>query len=222
MSRLVTGVIDEARDRSTAFDPKSQPPGPVYRFLAAYCQELQGKILTIDPAYSGFETTLTYQLPLADHDAGLALGPNRLVSEIIYADPSSVAEPGTLPITLISRDQRHAPNVPHRFAWQEGDILYLRGPASRWTGLVGTIQVRVTQPFADATITALQAPLAVLPLPDTCALAAVEAVAAFMGRRADPPMDLSGVAATAEANALASIMSRMAGTVVFTQDVWEP
>lgn len=220
MSRLVAGIIDAARDRSVSFDPKRQPNGPLYRYLAEYCQRLQGKILAISPAYSGFETTLTYQMPLADFDAGLSLGTTQLVSEVLAVDPSPSG--GTTPILLISREQRHAPNAPRIAAWQEGDRLYLLGPSSRWQNFAGLIEVRLIVPFGDVQVSALASPDALLPLPDTCALAAIEALAAFMGRRASPPEDLSAVAAQAESDALVAVSQKLIGTTFFTADEWQP
>lgn len=223
MARLVTGVIDAARDYHPSFDPKRQPSGPLYRMLATFCAEMQAQIMAIDSATNGFEVTLSYALPLGNHDAGLALGANRLVTDIVAVDPSTATTPGTTPIPLILREQRHARNAPRLFAWQEGERLYLRGPASHWNAWNnGSIQVRVVQAFGDVQVDALQDRDAVLPLPESCADAAAAYLAFRMGFRSDPPLDFGGVYRDAKAAALLAVAQRLVGTTVFTQDDWSP
>lgn len=222
MPRLVENIIDEARDQHPAFDPVSQPDGPTYRALARICQSLQERITALDPSMSSVEVTRTYQLPLADFDAGLALGTSRLVTDVVLVDPMTASPQRSYPIVLVSRDQRAYMSARYpRVAWQEGNRLYLGGPSSRWADLTGTVEVRVVMPFGDTEIEALQAPGATLPLPDEAASAAVMALAAFMGRRNNPPLDLSGLAAGAESLMIDTIAQRLAGLTVETEP-WYP
>lgn len=222
MSRTVASIIDEARDRHPRFDPVRQPNGPVYRALARICQDLQIKLTAIDPSMSSVEVTRTYQLPLADFDAGLALGTTRRVTDIILVDPPTVATPRSYTIALVPRDQR-AWQIDRyrRVAWQEGDRLFLGGPSQRWADQTGTIEVRVAMPLGDVEIAALQVPGATLPLPDECATAVVEALATFMGRRSDPPIDFSDAAAAAEGTAILAATQRLNGLSVDTEP-WYP
>lgn len=229
MSRLVSTLIDAARDQHAAFDRQRTPNGPLYRFLANYCQEVQGKIMAIDPTYGSIEQTIVFSLPLDDFDSGLAIGPGRLVSDIVAVTPESLdAAPTTrsMPVPLLDRQQRFARNGPRLAAWLEGETLYLRAPSTLWTDF-GTIEVQVVQNFIDADVTALQAGNAVLPLPDASAGMVVAALALFMARRghADaivPPIDVSLFAASAAQSAEAfydSVRQRHVGRTFFTADV---
>ncbi len=228
MARLVSGVVNAARDRHAAFDRVRTPDGVLYRFLADYCQEVQGKIMAIDPTYAGVEVTLSFALPLADFDAGMALGPGRIVTDIVAVEPLSAGvDRDTIPIQLISRDQRFARNGPIAAAWQEGENLYLRGPYTRWRDM-GSIEVQVVQSFTDADVTALQAKTAVLPLPDAGAKMATEAMAYLMARRGHndpqlPPIDVGlfrDELSRSEEAFYDAIRQRDVGRVFFTADVW--
>lgn len=226
MTRLVSGVISTARDRHAAFDPKRFPNGMLYRFLADYCQEAQGKIMSIDPTYN-IEITLGFTLPLTDFDAGLALGPGRIVTEVTALDARTVPGPRVSPVALISRDQRFARNGPPVAAWQESEVLYLRGPEIQWRDIV-QVQVQVVESFSDADVTALQTRNAVLPLPNAAALMVIEALAHFMARRGHidpklPPIvlgDFVQAKVGAEESFYRSVADRQVGRAFFTADDW--
>lgn len=223
MSRLVSGVIEEARDGHSSFTPAAHPPGVLYRRLASFCNRVQGRILALSPGHSGIEQTVTFQMPLDDFDAGLNIGPNRIVTDIQLVDPQDIATPRTYPIELISRDQRFAVNGPTAAAWQEGDIVYLRGPGTRWSRFVGTVQVQVIIPFGDTEATALQAPGALLPLPDSFGGVAALDLQAAMALRSSPPLPgFAELAAATEAAALQDFATRLTAVSFFTADVWRP
>lgn len=225
MTRLVSRVISASRDRHAAFDPKRFPNGMLYRFLADYCQEAQGRIMSIDPTYN-IEITLGYTLPLVDFDAGMALGPGRIVTEVTLLDKVTPV-PNIMPVKLISREQRFARNGPSVAAWQEADVLYLRGPERAYKD-IGQVQVQVVEALSDADVDALQLPNAVIPLPDASSLMVTEALANFMARRGHidpklPPIDASSFAAAlgnAEEKFYRSVADRQIGRAFFTADDW--
>jgi len=227
MTRLVSKIVTAARDRHAAFDHKHFPDAMLYRFLADYAQEAQGKIVAIDPTYGVIEITLGYSLPLTDFEAGLYVGPGRLVNEVVALDKKTPV-PNIIPIDLISRDQRFHRNGPRSAAWQEGEVVYLRGPESRFSD-IGSIQIQVIEAFGDADVLAMQQPGAFMPLPDASALMVTEALAHFMARRGTvmkdvPPIDVSEFArarADAEQRFYDSVADRQIGRAFFTADVMD-
>lgn len=225
MSRLASGIIEAARDRSSAFGYSAQPPGPIYRYLADYCGKLQGKMAQIDPSLTTYEVVQSYLLPIDPFDDGLALGDHRRITSITVVDPVTRNPRRTMPVPLLHRDQRFARNTPGGYAWQEGANLYLSGPSSKWRDYnEGTVEITVIAPFGDVEVAALQAPTATLPLPDEAALAAIEMVAAFMARRT-PGMDSSkqeAVAMEAQEEFLKDFASRGVGIEFFTIDEYDP
>lgn len=226
MSRLVSGVITSARDRHKAFDPQRTPNGLLYRFLADYCQEVAGRVLAIDPSYGGMEETIVFSLPLDDFDAGLNLGPGRIVNDIVAVEPVGTAGRQMIPVAHIHRSQRFAANGPSMAAWQEGTILYLRAPAERWQSY-GSIEVQVVQHFTDADVASLQSPAAILPVPDAAAKMVADALAYFMARRGHndanlPPIDVSAFRADlerSEEHFYRAVAQRNVGRTYFTADV---
>jgi hypothetical protein len=226
MSRLVSGVITSARDRHKAFDRQRTPNGLLYRYLADYCDEVRGKVMQLDPSYGGLEETIVYQMPLADFDAGLALGPGRVVNDVVAIEPLGNAGRQMIPVSLISRGQRFASNGPAMAAWQEGTVLFLRAPAERWTSY-GSIEVQVVSQFTDADVVALQNPAAILPLPDAASKMVADALAYFMARRGHndpnlPPIDVDRFERDLEKSEqafLQSVVHRNVGKTYFTADV---
>lgn len=227
MSRLVSGVITAARDYHPAFDRQRNPDGGLYRFLANYCQEAQGKIMAIDPTYGGVEQTIVYSLPLLDFDAGMALGPGRIVNDVVVVNKDTEPKRITHPIPLISREQRYARNVPYPAAWQEGENLYISAPEEKWLPY-GSIEVQVVQNFTDDDVTALQNRAAIVPLPDAAASMVTDALALFMARRGHvdpqlPPIDVADFIERADRSERAfydSVRQRDVGRMFITQDVW--
>lgn len=222
MTRLVSRIITSVRDAHVAFDERTVPSGPLYRRLADVCGEVQARIAALDSTVQGIEQTLVFDLPLGDFDAGLALGAGRIVTDVSALDPDTVpeAQRRRYPIEVISRDQRFAGNGPSMAAWEEGGILYLRGPASAWQRL-GAIEVQTILSFGDTEADALQLPSAVLPLPDAAASLVIAELALFAATR------VKGMSTTAFEREVArrsetfydTITSRIAGRRVFTADV---
>lgn len=227
MTRLVSGVLNAARDRHAAFDAQRNPDPVLLRYLGNFCQEVQGKIMAIDPSYGGIEQTIVFELPLADFDAGMAIGAGRIITDIIAVNKSTEPQRRTWAIPLIAREQRFAKNGPWMAAWQEGENLYLRAPAEGWTNY-GSIEVQVVQNFSDDDLATLMRRDSVLPLPDAAAGMVADALALFMATRghtdpALPPIDVGVFAATARASAEAfydAVRERNVGRMFITQDVW--
>lgn len=227
MARLVSGVIEAARDRHAAFDPQRTPPGPLYRFLGDFCQEVQGRIAEIDPTYGGIEQTIVFSLPLEDFDAGMALGPGRLVTDVVAVNPDTEPKRRTVPVRLIDREQRFAVNGPIAASWQEGENLYLRAPAEMWVAY-GSVEVQVVQNITDDDLRGLMSPVALLPLPDAAARMTADALALFMARRGCtdpnvPALDVAGFerdAAKSEDAFFDAVRQRNVGRQFFTADVW--
>ncbi len=230
MARLVSGVIQTARDYHPAFDEQRNPKGGLYRYLANYCQEVQGKIMAIDPTYGGVEQTMVFSLPLLDFENGMALGPGRLASDVVLVNKDTEPKRKTTPITLIPREHRFTANAPYAAAWQEGENLYLRAPEENYTNY-GSVEVQVVQNFTDDDVASLQNRAAIVPLPDAAASMVTDALALFMARRGHtdpnlPPINLADFIARAAASESAfydAVTQRLTGRVYVTQDVmgWE-
>lgn len=227
MARLVSSIINAARDRHVAFDDRRNPSGPLFRFLAQYTAKLSGKVALIDPDAAGLTTETNVALNVFDFNAGMVLGAGRFVTEVLLIDKVTAVPQQTYPIDLIDPALRFAPNGPARAAWQMGNVLYLRGRAVDWQDY-GSIAVRVVGglPAEGAN----EARLAAMALPDESELACIENVALFMARRghADPklpPIDIGvfkSEAAEAEEAYLDIVRRRVTGRVFFTQDVYRP
>lgn len=227
MPRLVSSVINAARDRHVAFDKQRNPSGPLYRFLGQYMQVLSGKMLLIDPESTGLLAEMTVDLSAYDFDAGVALDTGTLVVEVVLNDPATSIPQRSYPIELIDPAQRFAPNGPRAAAWQIGNVLYLRGRAEDYQNY-GSITLRVTPAVLDQLV--WETAGTALMLPDDAELACVEAVALFMAKRGHndpklPPIDLGAFKATAaeaETDFLNLVRRRVTGRSFFTADVYRP
>lgn len=220
MSLLAGNVIDAARDRHAAFDPKRHPNKMALRFLSSYVKQLHGKITAIDE--DAVRVEITAGLPLADFSAGIPLPVNtRFVAaaSVTYPSPSTFSP---VPLTIIASGERNAFNTPAGAAWQVGGALYLAGDATRWKAF-NSIAISVVTLPVD--LVALQDVLAV---PDAAELACVEAVALFFAKRevqessGDPKIGLSAFVATAtdaEKSYLNDVMNNVAGRTFYTLDV---
>lgn len=211
MTLLAGSVIDAARDRHVSFQPKHQPSGPMLRFLSRYVRELHGKIARLDEDILRVEEVVV--LPLADHTAGIVLPANRTIVEIA-AVPVDGSDP--VIIDLIPAATRNDRNAPFAAAWQVGDRLYLRSPATAWNRMtaVGIWTVPIPVPLVNAA--------SELPVPDTAENAVVEALAAFMASRV-PGLDVGqfkAIAAEAERVFLDDVQNRLGGRTFRTRDVW--
>ncbi len=216
-------VIDKARDRHAAFDRKRVPDRMARRFLSDYARQLAGRVEALDP--DALRVEMVTNLPLADFDAGIALPAGvRYIADIVAKEPDTVANPRTFPVTLINAAQKNAPNGPLAAAWQIGNTLYLRSPASNWQYMGSIAVAYVPTPVELADLNA------VIGLPDAGELACVERVAEFMARRGSmdssaPPVDLTTFASAAdraEAAYIADVANRLTGQTWFTQDVYRP
>lgn len=227
MARLVSSIINAARDRHVAFDKQRMPSGPLYRFLAQYVAKLSGKALLIDPEAGGVNVEQTVDLNVFDFDAGVVLDAGALVIEVVLNDPATSVPQRSYPIDLIDPALRFAPNGPRAAAWQIGNVLYLRGRYEDWSNY-GSVTIRTTAALPDEGMNEARA--AVLALPDDAELACVEAVALFMAKRGHndpklPPIDLGAFAATAadaETAYLDLVRRRITGRSFFTADVYRP
>jgi hypothetical protein len=223
MAIVTATVIDKARDRHAAFDRKRIPDRMARRFLSDFCRQLHGRIEALNP--SALRVDLAVALPLADFDAGIALPAGaRFIAEIVAKEPDTVANPRSYPVRLIPVEQRSAPNGPLAAAWQVGNTLYLRSPASLWRYIGSLAVAYVPFPVELADVNA------VLPVPDAAELACVERVAEFMARRGStdpsaPPIDLGGftsVADRAELAYLDDVKNQLTGMVIVTADEYQP
>jgi len=222
MAILTGTVLDKARDRHASFDEKRVPVRMARRFLSDYVRALHGKITAIDP--EALRVQLLTNLPLANHDAGIALPANRYIASVMAIDPATSNPQQNYPIALLNAQTKDAWNAPVAAAWQIGDTLFLRSPASLWTGL-GSIGIAYV-PLPVELATAAD----VLPVPDAAELACVENLALFMARRGSmdssaPPIDVgvfAQIAAAAEQTYLDDVINRLTGQVFLTRDVWPP
>lgn len=226
MARLVSSIINAARDRHVSFDPQRQPSGPLYRFLAQYTEKLTGKIIAIDPEAAP-SVVETFDLDTFDFDAGVVLGANRSIVEVTLLDKPTAPIVKTYNVDVIAAALRFAPNGPRRAAWELNGRFYLRGVTADWQNFE-SVSVRYTGGLAAEGVNMLRA--ANMVLPDATELACIEAVALFMAKRghADPklpPIDLAAFVATAtdaETSYLDTVRAKLVGRSFFTQDVWRP
>lgn len=227
MPRLVSGIINAARDRHVAFDKQRMPSGPLYRFLAQYTAKLSGMVALIDPDAAGLTAEETVDLDVFDFDAGMVLDPNRFVTEVVLNDPATSVPQRSYPIDLIDAALRFAPNGPRAAAWQMGNVLYLRGRFEDWRNY-GSITVRYVGGLAAEG--ANEARAAEMALPDEAELPCIENLALFMAKRGHsdpklPAIDLGAFKAEAleaETAYLDLVRRRVTGRVFFTQDVYRP
>lgn len=215
-------VLLAARDRHPAFDRHRTPDAVALRFLSDYARELHGKVAAIDESLLA-EEGVTATLPLADHEAGIPLPANRYLAGVTGRMQGwSVDEPRTFPIVCIPWARRFDRDVPRGAAWEHGDVLYLRSPASLWRSVdqVAVSLVPIPQPLTDLN--------SALALPETARRACVEHTALAMARRghtdpALPVIDVAGfitIARTAEADYLADVANRLTGIPSSVRDVW--
>lgn len=218
MTLVASDIIDQARGRSAAFDVSRHPNKVVLQFLSAKVRELQGKVTKIDP--ESVRSDITTALPLANHAAGIALGEQRMVVEVVALDSAGTE----YPVTLLPATHRLDEATPIAAAWQLGQRLYLTSPASLWTRMV-SLAIAVVP--TSSTIAALAT---AIPLPDAAELALVEACAAFMAKRhpVDPKTPAVNVsllvseAKEAESHFLIDVANKLTGQVILTRDVYRP
>lgn len=222
MARVVSGLVQSARDSHPTFDEARQPTGPAYRELANIIQELQDGTIGLLPEYTELETTVAFALPVvlpADFENGFTVAPCRLVTDVVVVSGSI-----EFPVALINADGRFGRNSPKRAAWQEGDTVFLRGPEDAWAAY-SSVEITSLPVFSDADLAALQRPGATMPLPDAAAPAVIARLAAFFATRSDT-LDAGRVArlqARADAAVAAyyrQVMDRLAGTAFYTQDTY--
>lgn len=217
----VGGVIDAARDRHSAFDRRRTPDGVLLRHLSAYVKHLHGRIAAVDPDVLHAEQVTA--LPLADHAAGITLPANRTVAAVAVGDKSTPQR--SFDIDLIPAKSKNDFNAPVYAAWQLGNKLYLRSPASLWTQgkdiAIAYVAIPVSFTKLEDDITTL---------PDTAEMALIESIALLLARRghADPALpdidvkEQIRIAADAEESFVKDIANRKVGRRFRTRDVWRP
>lgn len=218
MPLLAQRVIESARDRHSAFDPRRVPDPSALRFLSAYRKELAGKVAAIDETQ--LAVTQAVAMPLAVFDDGIALNANRYIAGIMAKD--NQATPEYWPVDLIPWAQRNDINTPLAAAWEYGGKLYLRGPSTVWRNITELGIALV--PSMDTDLAALTDDVG---LPPEAERACVEAIAAYMAKRghndpALPAINLSlftDEARKAEAEYLADVANRNTGRHFRTRDV---
>lgn len=220
---LARSVIDQARERHSAFDRKRHPDKGALRFLSLFVTTVVGKVMAIDP--SALRLDYEVSLPLPDFDAGIALPTNtRLVDAVVGNYPQTGGFHRPIDIDVIDVDQRFAGNHRRAVCWQVKDTLFLRPPAEVWTALASLTLGLVLHPSPLAELDDA------LALPDPAEPACVEAVAAFFAKReaqetADSPINVNGFTADADkalASYVSDVMTNLSGRVFVTQDVYRP
>ena len=216
-------VIDAARDRHAAFDPKHHPNKGALRILSQYAKRLHGKISQIDPNLVTVVDTVA--LPLADFTVGIPLTSTRLVLDVQahFANQTTVPK-DPYQVRLIDFQQRNAPNAPRAAAWQVGATLYLRPISTIWSNFDS---VEITTSTVPADLADLDDTVA---LPDVAELACVERVALFFANREvqerpDSKINISIFAQTlgsAETDLLTDIGNNVGARSFFTEDVYRP
>ncbi len=223
MPTTAATVIDAARDKHSAFDKEHHPNKGALRHLSQFVKRAHGQLTQMDPSLVTVNVTTT--LPLVDHGAGIALPTGtRMVEEIIATYSATNAQPrDPYRVRLIDFVQRFAPNAPRGAAWQQGQVLYLRSPASIW------------QSFASVTVTLATMPTDLaelgdtLALPDTAQEWCIEEVAYYFAKREvqenDTKISLDAFRICrdeARDGFLADIANSQQGRMMFTEDVWRP
>lgn len=217
-------VIDAARGRHAAFRRESHPNKVALQALSEYALKLHGKIVQLDPNVAA--TVVTQAMPLADHDAGITMpGGTRLVLEVTAHFRASNAPPrDPLPVHIIDRSQRLAPNSPLAAAWRLGGVLYLRSPATLWQNFDSVDLAVVVTP---GPLTSL---LDVVGVPDAAFNCCASYVAQSLAYRekqenADSPISLDAFTAKAgsdEEEYLRDVGNDVANREFITEDIWRP
>lgn len=211
-------VIEAARDRHPAFDRSRTPDPSVLRFLSQYRKELAGRVAAIDE--TALVTSVTFSMPLSDHEAGITLPANRYIAGITAKDNN--ATPNYYPVDLIPWAHRNDINAPLSAAWEYGGKLYLRSPASAWR-YITEIGVAIV-PSMDTDLATLADDVG---LPTEAERALTEACAFFMAKRGHndpllPPIDMQGfasAASNAESEYLHDVNNKNTGRTFRTRDV---
>jgi hypothetical protein len=210
-------VIRLARDYHPTFTREQHPDPVLLRRLSENAKRLHGQVAKVSEDALAVE--LEESLPLADHEAGVALPACRLVTSVVaWADYASPTTRRRLDVRLIPAS--HNGDLAHPLAscWIVNGTLYLRGPASAWTDF-DTLVVRYV-----AIPTDLTALTSTLPLPATADGALAADLALFMAGRskAEDGVDRGYHAATAtagEAAYLDDVLNSITGVAFQIRDV---
>jgi len=221
MALLASRIIEGARDRHPAFDPRRTPDPSALRFLSSYRKELAGKVAAIDDM--ALVVTQAVSMPLGTFDDGITLTANRYVAGVTALD--NKATPETHDIEVIPWAHRFDRNQPVNAAWEYGGKLFLRSPDTLWRDIT-----ELTISYVASMTTDLATLADDVGLPAEAERACTEAVAQFMAKRghadpALPPIDKSEFAREAdkaEGSYLADVANRITGRRFRTRDVWHP
>jgi hypothetical protein len=186
---LVERVVTAARDRSPAFGPGEHPEGVILRFLSDYHRDLLGKVAELNPSLVARSHEV--ELPLEPFEEGIEIPAYKDVrGATAYRGASEI------PVRRTEWENRHNARFVHAF-YPHAGRLHLTGDADTWRRIDRVVFDYTPEPGE------LEGTDDELLLPDGAYLACVAAVAAFLGGRNVPPLDLTPAATAAEDRFLA-------------------
>ena len=122
-------VITEARDHHPAFNKRQHPNGTLLRLLSSYQRHITSEIARVNAPLCASEVLIS--LPLADFNAGVKLPANTYVLPGVLLR-NTVNIDLKEPIDLVDMTLRAELDMPHKFAYLEGNNLFLGRRASNY------------------------------------------------------------------------------------------
>ena len=122
-------VITEARDHHPAFNKRQHPNGTLLRLLSSYQRNITSEIARVNAPLCASEVLIA--LPLADFNAGVKLPANTYVLPGVLLR-NTVNVDLKEPIDLVDMTLRAELDMPHKFAYLEGNNLFLGRRASNY------------------------------------------------------------------------------------------
>ena len=203
-------IINRARDHHFSFDTRKHPNGALLRLLSSYQRDITAKVARVNPAVCASNITVT--LPLADFDAGVTLPSFTYVlpDVTLRVISSQLSEP----IDLKNVVFRLADETPVRFAYLQGNILFLGRRAENYTPYD---QLLVQLVLTPKNLVALSDPLV---LPDYGVDTYVGRLIGVMARRSDMGGELLRESLVMERDFLTSVAQQKGAEVSSTIDVF--
>lgn len=202
MSFTASDVVNAARDRHPAFDPKTAPDAVAWRFLQQFARTLASEVVQRKPE-ALVRTALVTTLPLAAFGAGITIPTRLIVDDVSVLRSGGVSPTDDAPVRLVHPGQRFTTRAP-LFAYLVGDTVQLGGVDTDWMPYTSVTVRYVPVPTVTDGSTAL-------PFDDDAMTPCVLALADFLGQRrqgmsdAPPPNLWTGEAFAARTTYLTRI-----------------
>ncbi len=204
-------VITEARDHHPAFNPRQHPNGTLLRLLSSYQRQITSEIARVNAPLCASEVLIA--LPLDDFNAGVKLPANTYVLPGVLLR-NTVNVDLKEPIDLVDMTLRGELDMPHKFAYLEGNNLFLGRRASNYDNFDQIILKMVLVPRRLERLTD------VLLLPDWGEETYIGALVNKMAIRQELGGNVLLDADKMQQDFLATVAQQKAAQASGTQDVW--